>query len=447
MRKRLTYFLLIVLVLVAAAVCVLMEIDFDPPIVEFTQDLRFITRSGEIKCIVEDQKSGLRSLRVVLRQGDHEKEIFREEFSQKGVHRKVVSVAVKTRLLGLKEGKASLAIWASDHSILTNEVLSEQEIIIDTRPPRIELASLSHYVNVGGSCLVLYYVSKDATKNGVRVGDLFFKGYPITSDGLQAAYFGLPWDSSKDSAIMIEARDEAGNAAKLTFPYLIIKKKFKTDRINISDNFLKRKMPEFMARYENLGDNHLDAYLTINRELRRENNLKIKEVCGKSNPERLWEGPFLRMKGSPRAFFADHRIYYHNGKEIDRQIHLGIDIAALKHHPVGAANRGIIVFCEYLGIYGNTIIIDHGQNLFSIYSHLSSYKVKMGDEVTRGKIIGYTGVTGLAGGDHLHFGMLMEGLPVNPTEWWDAHWIKDNITIKLGPYVTADYSKSKTDGR
>jgi len=99
--------------------------------------------------------------------------------------------------------------------------------------------------------------------------------------------------------------------------------------------------------------------------------------------------------------------------------------------PVPAANTGRIVYAAFLGIYGNCVIIDHGLGLQSLYSHLDEISVTMGAQVNRGDIIGKTGTTGLAGGDHLHFGMVIGGLQVSPVEWWDDHWIKDNILAHL----------------
>ena len=84
-----------------------------------------------------------------------------------------------------------------------------------------------------------------------------------------------------------------------------------------------------------------------------------------------------------------------------------------------------------LGIYGKTVILDHGYGLFSMYSHLSQIAVKAGDSVSRGDKLGRTGSTGMAGGDHLHFGMLINDTFVNPVEWWDIKWIQDNLTSKI----------------
>jgi len=134
---------------------------------------------------------------------------------------------------------------------------------------------------------------------------------------------------------------------------------------------------------------------------------------------------------SPMALFGDHRTYLYGNKAIGESTHLGVDLASTANAPVEAANNGIVVFVGTLGIYGNAIIIDHGLGIFSVYGHLSSISTKTGQTVKKGDVIGNTGTTGLAGGDHLHFGMLVGGQFVNPVEWWDPHWIKDNVADKL----------------
>ncbi|MCK5340049.1 MAG: M23 family metallopeptidase, partial [Desulfobulbaceae bacterium] len=163
------------------------------------------------------------------------------------------------------------------------------------------------------------------------------------------------------------------------------------------------------------------------------NNAKIREICSSNSlPDRLWDGRFSRLpRSSRRAGFADHRSYYYQGRKIDHQVHLGIDLASVRNAEVSAANSGKVAFAEYLGIYGNVVILDHGQGVFSLYSHLSQIKVAVGDMVDPNSVIGLTGTSGMAGGDHLHFGMLVNGVFVNPLEWWDSHWLKLNILVFL----------------
>jgi murein DD-endopeptidase MepM/ murein hydrolase activator NlpD len=97
-----------------------------------------------------------------------------------------------------------------------------------------------------------------------------------------------------------------------------------------------------------------------------------------------------------------------------------------------------VVLARYFGIYGNSVVLDHGGGLMSLYSHLSSIEVAPDQEVEKGQVIGRTGQTGLAGGDHLHFTLLIRGQPVNPIEWWDPMWIRDRVMGKLSPPASGD---------
>jgi murein DD-endopeptidase MepM/ murein hydrolase activator NlpD len=132
-------------------------------------------------------------------------------------------------------------------------------------------------------------------------------------------------------------------------------------------------------------------------------------------------------RSSRKASFADHRTYFYQGNEIDKQVHLGIDLASTRRAEIKAANRGKVIFADYLGIYGNTVILDHGQGIFSLYSHLSEIKTSVDEIKEKGIVIGLSGTSGMAGGDHLHFSILVNGLFVNPVEWWDQQWISLNI--------------------
>jgi len=134
---------------------------------------------------------------------------------------------------------------------------------------------------------------------------------------------------------------------------------------------------------------------------------------------------------SIEAAFADNRTYIHDGQEIDRQVHLGFDLAVTQRIPVLAANTGVVVYAADLGIYGNCVIVDHGLGVQSLYAHLSSIDVKEGDRVEKGHVLGRSGMTGLAGGDHLHFTMLVNGEAVNPVEWWDPKWMQDRVLRKI----------------
>jgi murein DD-endopeptidase MepM/ murein hydrolase activator NlpD len=239
--------------------------------------------------------------------------------------------------------------------------------------------------------------------------------------------------SNKNLAIRILAEDNAGNSSLYPVSFHIRDKQFRRDKMNISQRFLEIKMPEFQQMYKYLREiSLLEAFSRINTEMREQNLKTIETICENTHPEQLWEGSFLRMKNAATmATFGDRRTYYYEGNEISKSVHMGVDLASTKNAPVEASNAGIVVFTGYLGIYGNTIIIDHGMGTFSLYAHLSSIDVQKEQTVGKGEMIGRTGNTGMAGGDHLHFSMLAGGKFVNPLEWWDPHWMNDNITEKL----------------
>jgi murein DD-endopeptidase MepM/ murein hydrolase activator NlpD len=174
------------------------------------------------------------------------------------------------------------------------------------------------------------------------------------------------------------------------------------------------------------------SFLRVNGDLRRRNAQTIAELTKMTSPEMLWKDAFQALgNASVEAGFADNRTYTYGGEEIDRQVHLGFDLAVTRQIPVLAANTGIVVYAANLGIYGNCVIIDHGLGVQSLYGHLSSIDVQEGARVEKGHMLGRSGMTGLAGGDHLHFAMLVNGQAVNPVEWWDPKWMQDRVLRKI----------------
>jgi murein DD-endopeptidase MepM/ murein hydrolase activator NlpD len=314
-----------------------------------------------------------------------------------------------------------------------------QEISLPVRltPPVLQVTSIQTYVAQGGSEAVVYRVGESAVRDGVRAGSWFFPGYSLPGGGKQDrfAIFAVPYDMERPDVRLV-AEDAGGNEAETAFVDKFFPKPFKSDSLEISDAFLAKVVPEILAQSPDITDrgNLLDSYLAINGELRHKNAESLISLAQKSKPQFLWSKPFFMIpNGKVMAGFGDRRTYQYQGKVIDHQIHLGYDQAVTKQSPVPAANDGIVVYAKYFGIYGNAVVIDHGYGLMSICGHLSSISVAEGQKVSRGDVIGKTGETGLAGGDHLHFSTLLQGLPVNPKEWWDGHWIKDRIAKKLGP--------------
>ena len=317
---------------------------------------------------------------------------------------------------------------------------ASREIQVRLTPPRVAVASTHHYVNQGGAEMVVYRASPPDVESGVRVGELTYSGFPGTGarlrdPDLKVAFFALVYNQAADTPMELVAEDVAGNQTRAQFEHRVFPKKFRSSRIPLDDKFLGRVVPSILQSSTQLQASPTDllpSFLKINNDLRRMNNDTIAALAKKTAPTVLWEGAFEPLGGSQiESSFADFRTYLYDGKDVDRQVHLGFDLAKTANAPVTAGNHGKVVFAAELGIYGNTVIVDHGMGVQSLYAHLSSFAVAEGDAVKKGQWLGASGQTGLAGGDHLHFSMLVNGQFVNATEWWDPHWIEDRIMRKL----------------
>ena len=225
--------------------------------------------------------------------------------------------------------------------------------------------------------------------------------------------------------------------------------KYRSAKVQVSDGFIRDKIEPLLTEAGGYGGNPQEQFLKVNRDLRRVNEATIRKICRNSVPKKLWNGRFNQLSNSAvQANFADHRSYYYRTEKIDEARHLGYDLAVTRRYPVPAANSGIVSFAGTLGIYGNTVIVDHGFGLCSLYSHLSSIAAAPGDAVRKGTKIGRTGETGLAIGDHLHYGVYIQGVAVLPLEWWDAKWIADNVTGKLSrPKMEMDLPATGTSSQ
>jgi murein DD-endopeptidase MepM/ murein hydrolase activator NlpD len=208
--------------------------------------------------------------------------------------------------------------------------------------------------------------------------------------------------------------------------------KYRKSTIAISERFIQSSVAPLLSGVGADEGGAKEMFLAVNNRLRKENDDRIAAITKNSAPTMLWKGAFVQLSNSKvEANFADERTYTYNGEPIDKAYHLGYDLSVTRRYPVEAANRGKVAFAGDLGIYGGTVILDHGLGLFTLYSHLSSIEVKDGDAIEQRQILGKTGETGLAAGDHLHYGVYLHGVAVLPVEWWDAKWIKDNIEPKL----------------
>jgi murein DD-endopeptidase MepM/ murein hydrolase activator NlpD len=410
--------------------------ELEKPTVEINQDISTIGRYKTINISFADTKSGLRDSSITITQDDKTQVISSINYIDSIKKENTVTVTFDPISMKLHDGPAALNITATDNSLWKNQITLTRQVNIDMTPPNIFLLTTTNNINPGGACVIIYRTSKPVIMSGVTVENHFSQGYSatISDKPCNISYFALPIDIRQSGThIKVTARDQGGNETSIALPCLIRTKKFRSDKMVLSESFLQQKMPEFQSQNPSLkGRTSLETFIYVNEKMREDNDNAILDICRKSQPRQLWEGTFLRMKNAaPMALFGDKRTYQYHGKAVGKSTHMGVDLASTANAPVEAANNGIVAYTGYLGIYGNIIIVDHGLGLFTLYGHLNLINVKNGQEVKKGDVMGHTGTSGLAGGDHLHFGMLVGGQFVNPQEWWDPHWIADNVSKKM----------------
>ncbi|MEM9557783.1 MAG: M23 family metallopeptidase [Acidobacteriota bacterium] len=354
----------------------------------------------------------------------------------------------------LSEGTATLRLVAERATTPLRRpepTVRELELPVRLRAPALQVTREPYLVAEGGSGVVIYRVGAEATRDGVQVGDHFVPGSPFSSDGsevtsaggerLRFAFYGVAddfteriGDAEPTRAIRLVAEDELGNRIEQPFLQSFLERRFTSDDIEVDDGFLARVVPPIVARTAEIdeGPSLVETYVTINRELRARNVQTLVDLAMASHQEMLWRGSFLQLPNSVvTGTFGDRRTYFYGGEEIDRATHLGFDLASVREAEVPSANAGVVVLADFFGIYGNTVVVDHGFGVLSLYSHLSRIDVEAGATVDRSTILGRTGTTGLAAGDHLHFTMIVGGVQVTPLEWWDRGWIANRIREKL----------------
>jgi len=400
----------------------------------------------EIELELLDEGAGLREVRATLQHADGESILLDERFSgnlatgggPEGAARRV-QLRIDPDALGLPDGDAFLRVVATDWSWRGGFGGNVGEVAIpvaiDRQKPRIRIATGLTYVDRGGSGAVAYAVSEPTARDGVEVGDAFFRGFPTPDSATRrVALFAVPTDSPPNPSVRVVAEDAAGNVATAQWPVVVRERALPDASVTLPQSFLDSVVVG-LAGANGIGTSDLAAaFGQINTKMRRRNAEQIREITAKSAPKQLWKGPFEQLANSKvTSRFAEHRTYFVDGEKNSEAIHFGYDLASTAAAPITASNSGRVLFAGDLGIYGNCVLIDHGLGLATLYGHLSRVDVSAGDEVAKGDLLGLSGATGLAGGDHLHFAILVGGTYVDPLEWWDPAWVKTHIEARLEP--------------
>ena len=429
------------------------SLDLKPPTLAFPNAINGL-QSPESHFLVSaaDSGAGISSLKVEISQGELKEIVATQTFNPPS---KEVSIPViiKRGTPNLREGKATIKVHANDASLLGNKTSLKHDVKVDYSAPQVEPLSAHHNGRVGGSLLVAYRVSAtDAVASGVKVGDREFLGVPAhnlnpkipETPGAYVVLFPIATSLDEDVEISLFARDDVGNVGRSSFYHSVKPNRFRDADLALNRTFFEGSITKLLGKYLELAklsfreydvksatDEQLAADFTlINQDYRRALANILEGLSKQSHPKRLFEGVFIRpISAAPTSSFGERRSYTLNNIPAGKSIHLGIDLAHLMNAPVFAANKGRVLFAGDLGIYGTAVVIDHGMGLTSLYGHLSSTSVQEGVDVNQGAPIGRTGITGLAGGDHLHFEIRLHNVAVSPFEWLDPHWIQDHIEL------------------
>ena len=436
--------LLIAILVAGAGAAGWLRCEGRPP--ELRGPERLFVGRGESPVVVEatDAASGIRTLELRIAQGDNKKTLAASPRpgslvtgGARGAPERI-EASLSAEALGLREGEAYLVAEARDWSwrgmLAGNVGTLEIPVTVDLTRPRVGIETGQTYVERGGAGAVAYRVAEPLARDGVQVGDAFFPSRPFPGDPKRRiALFAIPRDVAPSPRIVVLAVDLAGNEAAASWPVNLTERVFDDVKIELSSAFLEVKVRGLAEDVGVKEGDPLLAFQKINKETRAANEQRIREIVAKSGDEPLFDGAFVQMKNSAvTSRFAERRSYFHAGQKVSEAIHFGYDLASTAGAPIEAANRGRVLFAGELGIYGNCVILDHGLGLTSLYGHLAQIDVKEGDLVEKHAPLGRSGDTGLAGGDHLHFAMLVGNAYVDPTEWWDAKWVQEKVMSRLG---------------
>jgi murein DD-endopeptidase MepM/ murein hydrolase activator NlpD len=439
---------LVVLLLLATVVVAglaFFRAEGTPPVVVAPPALVISAAGRDVEIAASDAGSGVRELAVVFSHAGGDQEIALELYpgnwlrgGDAGADRSLTA-HLDPKALSAAEGSGFLRVIARDWSwrggFGGNQTTLEVPVTIDLTPPRVAVASGLTYVERGGSGAVAYTVSEPTARDGVQVGERFYRGVPrpgANDPSARFAIFAIATDAPPSPPIRVVAEDAAGNQAAASWSVVLKEREFQRANITLPQSFLDNKVPELAQQEKLPAAGPIETFQLINSKVRADNEARIRELGAADDTEKHWKGAFKQLHNSKvTSVFAEQRSYFVDGTQVSEATHFGYDLAATANTPVTASNAGRVIFASLLGIYGNCVMVDHGMGITSLYAHLSRVDVKEGDRVAQGQTLGLSGQTGLAGGDHLHFAILVGDSYVDPVEWWDAKWVESHVESQL----------------
>jgi murein DD-endopeptidase MepM/ murein hydrolase activator NlpD len=432
-------FVLIVLGLVAGAgyLYTAPEFEREAPTISSEQNV-FWNRKDPLKVELADNE-GLKSFELVLSDGNNSLIVGQGAFDEKTKKQTLLVKYPTSKTLDPKATKLTLKVLVTDSSLWNfaqgNKSEKVIDITVDFTRPNVNILANSYSITQGGSALVVFQANdENLDMLYVKAGDKKFKAQPYKKEGYYAALIAWPFTEQEFKAEVV-AIDAAKNTRTADIPFYVINHAYKVSWIQAKDTFIDGKITDLASSnpdYANI-DDRLEKLKAINETMRLKNEALIHSLSEGVSSEILQNWKIKKFyplrNGQKVASYGDERHYYYGNKEneVSHSYHVGYDLASTKMATIIASNDGKVVFANENGIYGNMPMIDHGLGLYSLYGHCSQLLVNEGDEVHEGDAIAKTGVSGLALGDHLHFGLLVQGVEVRPVEWFDQSWIRKNI--------------------
>ena len=430
-------------VLIAMAVYLYNSAMFerDVPQIDIKNGLFWNLRSP-LELSIKDS-SGIKNYRVVLQTAKGEREL---AFSNYTTPAKNITLEVKAPrgAVGAKEREVKVIVEAQDGSKWNffngNTAHKEFVFTVDRRRPKVSVLANSYKISRGGSAVVIFRAT-DENMDKIYIKTSFGKIFhptPFYKDGYYISLLAWP-TTAKHFRAEVVAVDLAGNKVKAYIPLYLKNRAYKRSNITLSDRFLQGKVADLASEFDETADieDPIERFKAVNEDIRAKNEALIHKITSKVPEDMIDNFKINRMyplkNAKVVASFGDHRFYYYKGKLVSESYHMGLDLASKTMAEIKPQNGGEVIFADFNGLYGNMPIIHHGLGLYTLYGHCSSLAVSQGDEVSPKEMIAHTGKSGYAMGDHLHFGVLVQGIEVRPQEWMDKKWIKVNITkvIKL----------------
>ncbi len=442
--------------IVASGVLAWSRLESTAPVVTGPEAVLLGSDPLEISIAIAEEGMGIKRVTAILVDGSNETPLLDDRVPGTWVdgsreHERALPIQLDAKALGLADGNVILRVTVEDWSWRGNVGEFEVAIEIDRVAPKVAVRSGLTYIDQGGAAAVVYELSEEAARHGVEVtgenGTFFYPGHPFPGAEpvldspaeeaagrwqRQVAIFAIERDAGRGPSVSVVASDRAGNESRARWNLVVKPHVFPRGSVNLPASFLSQVVPELAHTAGIDIKDPVLAFERINTQLREANEREIRERLADSAARPLWSGAFKQLANSKvTSRFADARVYKVDGQSISSAIHYGYDLASHARSDVTAANAGQIRFAGDLGIYGQCVLIDHGLGVASLYGHLSRLDVREGESVEQGQRLGLSGATGLAGGDHLHFAILVGPTYVDPVEWWDPKWVREHISVRL----------------